>query len=54
MEKPETKTNCFAYRGQEKSIPYEALKELYCAREKCNFYQNKDLFRMKRTQGGEY
>lgn len=39
----EVKTDCFAYRkGVTEAYACKALRELYCKKEKCNFYKPKE------------
>lgn len=47
----EIKKDRFAYDCKNKC---KALKELYCKKEKCNFYRNKNTFKIKNEEYKAY
>ena len=54
----EAKTDCFAYKkgnffGSNFEI-CEALDKLYCRKEKCNFYKNKDEYKVSERKDMQY
>lgn len=51
MNDIEVKTDCFAYCKEKNGC--RALRELYCASEKCRFYKTKKQYEKERKDCGE-
>lgn len=41
------RTDCFAFKSDNPYDGCSALDKLYCRRNKCNFYKNKETFNKK-------
>lgn len=48
----EIKKDCFAYNEEKRRC--NALNDLYCKKEKCNFYRNKNTFKIKNEEYKAY
>lgn len=44
MQKQQPKSDCFAFEQKAKTVDCACLKQLYCTKEKCNFYMTNEQY----------